>query len=127
MGENIEKECNQDNLPIDRKDIISLDVSKESGADFKEIKEEQLSVSICIKKNCLLISACILIMITLVVIIVVFSRLMELVQIHLLVVVINFLSPKSFNELPLIPNSINEFDSNNQPTGFNVLFFDWNN
>ncbi|KAN0027541.1 hypothetical protein ACTFIU_010500 [Dictyostelium citrinum] len=37
------------------------------------------------------------------------------------------LSPKSNDQLPLIPNSITEFDSNNEPTGLNVLFFDWNN
>ncbi|KAM9941439.1 hypothetical protein ACTFIT_007985 [Dictyostelium discoideum] len=37
------------------------------------------------------------------------------------------LSPKSDNQLPLIPNSTIELDSNNEPTGLNVLYFDWNN
>ncbi|KAM9991179.1 hypothetical protein ACTFIZ_004578 [Dictyostelium cf. discoideum] len=37
------------------------------------------------------------------------------------------LSPKSDDQLPLIPNSTIELDSNNEPTGLNVLYFDWNN
>ncbi|KAM9960970.1 hypothetical protein ACTFIW_010133 [Dictyostelium discoideum] len=37
------------------------------------------------------------------------------------------LSPESDDQLPLIPNSTIELDSNNEPTGLNVLYYDWNN